>query len=148
MFFRQVAIKFFHKAGGDYAASARASIEIMTCLRLYHGLHSTRIDQEDERDLAHVTRLRDVLVDAPIFEESRGTGLRPSTFRATAMVFDWADGGDAHTFVRARGGITPAEGARLFKQILRGLRCLHRRGIVHRDIKVGIALPVSCSNHT
>ena len=59
-----------------------------------------------------MTRLRDVLVDAPIFEDC-GAGLRPSAYRATAMVFDWADGGDAHNFVRARGGITPAEGVRV-----------------------------------
>lgn len=116
---------------------ARINIELMTCVRLYHGLHATRIDQVDEQDLLHLAKLRDVVVDAPIFEDGGGaTGLVHTAFRATAMVFDWADGGDAHAFVRARGGVTPAEGTRLFQQLLRGLRALHRRGIVHRDIKV------------
>lgn len=46
------------------------------------------MDQEDEQDLAHVTRLRDVLVDASIYGEPCGVGLGPPTFRATVMVFD------------------------------------------------------------
>lgn len=120
-------------------------MELVTCLRLYHGLNSaTCVDRHDEEDLRHLVRLRDILVDAPIFEE-RGAGvgnnraaeLDPSVFRATAMVLDWADGGDADSLVRAtRGGVAPANGARLFREVLRGLRALHRRSIVHRDIKV------------
>ncbi|CAM9358908.1 unnamed protein product [Scytosiphon promiscuus] len=139
----KVAVKFFHKTN-DPAAAVRTNMELVTCLRLYHGLNSsTCIDDHDEQDLCHLVRLRDILVDAPILEE-RGVGvggdgtveLDPSIFRATAMVFDWADGGDADSLVRAtRGGIAPADGARLFRDVLRGLRALHRRSIVHRDIK-------------
>lgn len=143
----QVAVKFFHKTN-DETASARINIELMTCVRLYHGLHATCLDQVDQQDLLHLARLRDVLVDAPIFEDGGGsTGLARTMFRATVMVFDWADGGDAHSFVRARGRVTPAEGTRLFQQLLRGLRALHRRGIVHRDIKVcaGVSLYPYCA---
>lgn len=143
--YEQVAVKFFHKADDDAAASARISLELVTNVRLYHGLRSTCIDEDDEGDIRHLARLRDVLVDVPIFDDS-GAGLSPSVFRASAMVFDWADGGDAHSYLSERGGITPAEGGRLFRQILRGLRCLHRRGIVHRDIKVRtVNIPWSCA---
>lgn len=135
-FYTQVAVKFFHKTD-DLAATQRTNMELVTCLRLYHGLSSFDcIDRHDEVDLCHLLRLRDVLVDEPLFEE-RGVGLAPSMFRATVMVFDWADGGDAHSLVRALGrGIPHAAGARLFQQVLRGLRALHRRRIAHRDIKV------------
>eukprot|EP00903_Cladosiphon_okamuranus_P008743 g8375.t1 len=134
----KVAVKFFHKSD-DHAATRRTNMELVTCLRLYHGLNSSRIDRHDEVDLGHLVRLRDILVDAPLFEE-HGVGtaaeVSPSVFRATAMVFDWAGGGDAHSLIRAMGGgIPPAFGAKLFQQVLRGLRALHRRGIVHRDIK-------------
>ncbi|CAN0188249.1 unnamed protein product [Pylaiella littoralis] len=131
----KVAVKFFHKTD-DLAATQRTNMELVTCLRLYHGLSSFDcIDRHDEVDLCHLLRLRDVLVDEPLFEE-RGVGLAPSMFRATVMVFDWADGGDAHSLVRALGrGIPHAAGARLFQQVLRGLRALHRRRIAHRDIK-------------
>ncbi|CAM9182685.1 unnamed protein product, partial [Hapterophycus canaliculatus] len=138
----KVAVKFFHKTS-DPAATVRTNMELVTCLRLYHGLNSsTCIDGHDELDMCHLVRLRDILVDAPVFEE-RGIGggeggaeLDPSVFRATAMVFDWADGGDADSLVRAtHGGIAPADGARLFREVLRGVRALHRRSIVHRDIK-------------
>lgn len=130
----QVAVKFFHKTDDD-AATARISMELVACLRMYQRLHSACDDQNDARDLVHVTGLRDVVVDAPILNYGLAS-LVPSAFCATALVFDWADGGDAHSMVTTRGGITPAEGARLFWQVLRGLRALHRRGIVHRDIKV------------
>ena len=114
-------------------------MELVTCLRLYQGLNSTCIDRHDDIDLCHLVRLRDILVDAPIFEERGGGVVAPSVFRATAMVFDWAGGGDAHSLVRTHGGgISPSVGAKLFRQVLRGLRALHRRGIVHRDIKVRV----------
>lgn len=145
-------MKFFHKTD-DHAATRRTNMELVTCLRLYHGLNSSCIDHHDEIDLGHLVRLRDILIDAPLFEE-RGGGagtpaeVSPSVFRATAMVFDWAGGGDAHSLVRAvGGGIPPAFGAKLFRQVLRGLRALHRRGIVHRDIKVcGVNLSLCLFN--
>ncbi|CAM9744555.1 unnamed protein product [Ectocarpus sp. 13 AM-2016] len=144
----KVAVKFFHKSD-DHAATARTNMELITCLRLYHGLYSHCIDRRDNIDLSHLVRLHDVLVDAPIFEErnaNEGGGgggggrvaavLSPSIFRATVMVFEWANGGDAHSLVRESGGGIPAtDGARLFRQVLRGLRALHRRKIVHRDVK-------------
>lgn len=127
-------------------------MELITCLRLYHGLYSHCIDRRDNVDLCHLVRLHDALIDAPIFEERNANegggggggrvaaGLSPSIFRATVMVFEWADGGDAHSLVReAGGGIPAADGARLFRQVLRGLRALHRRKIIHRDVKVRVS---------
>ena len=72
-------------------------MELVTCLRLYHGLSSKCIDHHDEIDLGHLVRLRDILIDAPLFEERAGGAgtaaeVSPSVFRATAMVFDWAGG--------------------------------------------------------
>ena len=134
----QVAVKFFHKTS-DGAGSLRARLELITCVRLFHALHSACDDRDDEQDLRHLTRLRDVLVDAPILQDpGSGLGLGPSKFRTTVMVFDWADGGDVQSLVHERGGIDPAEGATLFRQVMRGLRALHRRSIVHRDIKVRV----------
>lgn len=138
--YKQVAVKFFHRTDDD-AASSRINVELITCIRLNHGLHSVYIDEDDARDLRHLSRLRDILVDAPILGDCGEGDFAPSTFRATALVFDWADGGDAHSWVRTQGGVTPAEGARLFRQVMRGLRALHRRGIVHRDIKVCGRMP-------
>lgn len=147
----QIAVKFFHKSD-DQGATKRTNMELITCLRLYHGLYSHCIDRRDSVDLYHLVRLHDVLVDAPIFEERNandggdGNGggvaadLSPSIFRATVMVFEWVDSGDAHSLVRAAGGGIPAaDGARLFWQVLRGLRALHRRKIVHRDVKVRVS---------
>ncbi|CAM9447841.1 unnamed protein product, partial [Sphacelaria rigidula] len=110
---RQVAIKFFHK-NSDEIASARIKTELATCLRVHHGLLS-----------------------APILDDGihQGQPCCPPVFGATALVFDWADGGDAHALMINHGGVGQAQAVGLFRQVLCGLRALHRRGIVHRDIK-------------
>lgn len=134
MYIRQVAIKFFHKTN-DEVASARINTELATCLRVHHVLHSSH---DDDSDLGHLVRLRDVLVNAPILDDCLQGQLSspPPVFGATVMVFDWADGGDAHALMVERGSVDQAEAVGLFRQVLCGLRALHRRGIVHRDIKV------------
>lgn len=133
--FTQVAVKFFHKIGTE-PASTRINTELVTCLRLHPGLHSACMGGDDEQDLQHLTKLRDVVVNAPLYDDSGNGVIHLPGFSATAMIFDWADGGDAHTLMVNRGSLTPPEAAHIFRQTLRGLRALHRRGIVHRDIKV------------
>ncbi|CAM9146874.1 unnamed protein product, partial [Discosporangium mesarthrocarpum] len=125
----KVAVKIFHKTE-DAAALTRYHDELVAGLRLYSNLHSGYADD----DLEHVVRLRDVVIDAPMFE-CKGETWRPTTYSVTAMVFEWVTGGDAHSFVSNHGSFSPSEGMRIFLQVAKGLRALHRRGIAHRDVK-------------
>lgn len=136
----QVAVHFFHK-NSEEAAADRMTSELAACLRVHRGLHASCV--VDDEDLRHIVRLRDVLVCAPILDDAVYPA-QPSSgdpmFRATVMVFDWNDGGDAHTFMLNRGGVDQVRAVGVFRHLLRGLRALHRRGIVHRNIKVRVVL--------
>jgi serine/threonine protein kinase/formylglycine-generating enzyme required for sulfatase activity len=52
------------------------------------------------------------------------------------LVMDYIDGGTLADLI-VQGGVEPRRAARLLDQILSGLVVIHRRGIVHRDIKPG-----------
>lgn len=147
MFSSQVTVKVFNKNDDDCnyynteqhdddTASARIKTELATCLRLHRGLHSPQ-DGYD-RDLRHLIRLRNVLTDAPIEDDALHPD-QPSTsppqYSATVLIYDWAGEVDARALM-ASGVVGRAGAMGLFRQVLYGLRALHRRQIVHRDIKV------------
>ncbi|CAM9838284.1 unnamed protein product [Choristocarpus tenellus] len=130
----EVAVKLFHKTE-DPAALMRYHEELVSGLKIHRALHDN-CQLGDMDDLNHIIRLRDIILDAPMYSVEkplmRGGNVECFT---TAMVFDWADGGDAHALVAEYGSLTSAEGMGIFRQMAKGLRALHRRGIVHRDVK-------------
>lgn len=52
------------------------------------------------------------------------------------LVMDFIEGRTLADLVR-EGGVGPEYGARILDQMLSGLEAIHRRGIVHRDLKAG-----------
>ncbi|CAM9325246.1 unnamed protein product [Discosporangium mesarthrocarpum] len=144
----EVAVKFFHKSR-DPAALSRYNAELVSGLNLHRHLHER--SHGDDVDLDHVVRLRDVALDAPLYiaaekketeEESGVEGIdngvsdpRQRNYSASVMVFDWAEGGDAHSYISEKGSLPTAAAMNIFLQMMKGLRALHRRGIAHRDVK-------------
>jgi len=121
----KVAIKEFHPAGlmsrvpGSLALSAHSPTHAEA-----FGLGVARF-LEEARTLASLRDIREVVVIHDVFEEN-GTAY---------LVMELLRGRTLKAYAQARGGTIPAsEALRIIAPILRGVRAIHERGLVHRDI--------------
>ncbi|MEX2426065.1 MAG: protein kinase [Thermomicrobiaceae bacterium] len=51
------------------------------------------------------------------------------------MVMEWVDGPNLKEYMRGQGQLSPAEAARIMRDVLQGLQAIHEAGIIHRDVK-------------
>ena len=51
------------------------------------------------------------------------------------LIMDMADGGDLLEYIKTNGAISESEARRLFRQLIDASDYLHRRDVVHRDLK-------------
>jgi NUAK family SNF1-like kinase len=91
-------------------------------------LKSGRVRQKVFQEVVHLTKVRHphILRLLEVFESAKHLNL----------VYEYCPGGNLLNFMRKKGVLNESEAMKLFYQIIRAMNFCHRRGIVHRDIKL------------
>lgn len=56
------------------------------------------------------------------------------------IITELLDGGELLDAVLERGSFSEADARLVFRSVLQGLLYMHERGVIHRDVKVGVSL--------
>lgn len=121
----KVAIKEFHPTG--LAGRVPGSLTLAPHSSIHAETFSMGLGKflDEARTLAALRDVREVVVIHDVFEEN-GTAY---------LVMELLRGRTLKAYVRARGGsLGVAEALRIAVPALRGVRAIHERGMVHRDI--------------